>query len=76
MILIKRWYGFITFFIIILSFLLLGYFKGRIDEQKHHEIQQVEKVATRDINFLLNKEGYKIYFRITEEGQLSLVHPK
>lgn len=32
-------------------------------------------VQLRDINFLLKKDGYRIYFRITEHGQLSLVHP-
>lgn len=32
--------------------------------------------TTEEYNFLLHKEGYQIFFRLTPEGQLALVHPR
>lgn len=61
---------------ILLGLTIMTVSLNAIYERTHKTHSEIETVNIRDINFLLNKEGYKIYFRITEEGQLSLVHPR
>lgn len=55
------------------AFLMLYGFHGALKYvPKSHERED----TIGEVNFLLGQEGYKIYFRITEHNQISLVHPR
>ncbi len=38
------------------------------------QLEQCQKQTVKDVNFLLHKDGYRIYFKL-DTGQLALVHP-